>query len=80
MGDGSIQISPNHSLEVQVVLVAVLEVGLGIGGGDVIGCELDVVEVLSLQPKKSPGVSQVGVDEEGEVVVGSLQPPKKPGD
>lgn len=39
-----------------------------------------VVVVLSLQPKKMPGVSQVGEEEEGEVVVGSLQPPKKPGE
>jgi len=81
-GDGSTQISPNHSLEVQVVavVVAVLEVRLGLGGGDVIGCEFDVVEVSSLHPKNKPGVSHVGVDDEGEVVVGSLQPPKKPGD
>ena len=81
VGDGSTQMSPNHSLEVQLVLVVVLEVGLGMGGGEVIGCVLDVViEVSSLQPKKSPGVSQVGVEEDGEVVEGSLHPPKKPGD
>jgi hypothetical protein len=49
-------------------------------GGDVMGCEMDVV-VLSLHPNK-PGVSHFAVLEEevGEIEVGSLQPPKKPGD
>ena len=34
--------------------------------------------MTSLQPKKTPGVSQVGVEDEGDVVVGSLHPPKYP--
>ncbi len=51
-------------------------------GGDVIGCAIVDVVVMSLQPQNNPGVSHsVVVVEEGEVVVvGSLHPPQKPGD
>jgi len=78
VGEGSTQINPNHSLDVQVDIVEVIceAVWLGIGGGEVIGWERVVVEVISLQPKNTPGVSQVGLDETGDVVVGSLHPPK----
>ena len=77
VGEGSTQIRPNHSLELQVSIAVELSINdVGIEGGDVIGCDVDVVEVASLQPKNKPGVSQVGVDEWGDVVVGSLHPPK----
>jgi hypothetical protein len=44
VGEGSMQINPNHSEEVQEWLLEVLvTVGAGIGGGDVIRCNLVVV-------------------------------------
>jgi len=54
----------------------------GRAGGDVIGCDIVDVAVLSLQPQNKPGVlhSTVVVEEGGMVVVGSLHPPQKPGD
>jgi len=87
VGDGSTQIRPNHSFDVQVCFVEVasaLEVEaleIGIAGGDVIRWDVDLAVVVSLHPK-NPGVSHtcVEVDAGGGVVVGSLHPPKKPGD
>jgi hypothetical protein len=47
VGDGSTQINPNHSEEVQEWLLRVLvAVGVGIVGGDVIGCDLVVVVLV----------------------------------
>jgi len=40
-GDGSMQIRPNHSLDVQIcVLVLLAVVGEGKDGGEVIGCDV----------------------------------------
>jgi hypothetical protein len=47
VGEGSTQINPNHSEEVQEWLLKVpVAVGVGIVGGDVIGCDLVVVVLL----------------------------------
>jgi hypothetical protein len=47
VGDGSTQINPNHSEEVQEWLLKVLvAVAVGIVGGDVIGCDLVVVVLV----------------------------------
>lgn len=77
VGDGSTQINPNHSFEVQEWVLVVLfgAVEVGIGGGDVMVC--DRVVVTSPHPQNRPGVSQfveVGLVETGDVDVGSLHP------
>jgi hypothetical protein len=79
VGEGSTQIKPNHSFDVQVVVVVSgSEVGVGLDGGEVIGGSV----CLSLQPK-NPGVWHVGVGVDSDEMVGvmiSLQRPKYPGD
>jgi len=80
VGEGSTQISPNHSFDLHVCVGSgsFRDVEEGKVGGVVI-VDLAMV-VLSLQPKK-PGVIHVCVEVEAEerLVVGSLHPPKKPG-
>jgi len=76
--DGSTQINPNHSFEAQVVDV-VVGAEVGTGGGGVIGGDVEAEVISSLQPKK-PGVLHTVVDVGVAEVVGSLQPPKNPGD
>ena len=77
VGDGSRQISPNQADEVQEWLVVALgAVEVGIAGGEVMVCDC-VVVVPSLQPQNKPLVWQsvdVGVDDTGDVEMGSLQP------
>lgn len=86
--------SPNHSFDVHsvaVVWVGAMSVDVGVAGGEVmrwdkVAAVLPLeVDDLSLQPHTAPGVLQdvVGVGVVlllwKAVVVGSLQPPKKPG-
>jgi len=85
VGDESAHTNPNHAFHVHLwcfvtLGVVVLEVRTG---GDVIGCDIVGVTVLSLHPQNQPGVSHALVDVEGGgviVVVGSLHPPQNPGD
>lgn len=83
MGEGSTQISPNHSLDVHVCSVVGVEecVGIGIVGGEVMVFVLLDVVVASLQPHIAPGVAHVVVEVDVGMAddVGSLQPPKNPG-
>jgi hypothetical protein len=85
VGDGSAHTNPNHAFDVHLWCFVALGVVVleGRTGGDVIGCDIVEVAVLSLHPQKKPGVSHSLVDVEGGgviVVVGSLHPPQNPGD
>ena len=85
VGDGSVHTNLNHAFDVHLWCFVALGVVMleGRTGGDVIGCDIEEVTILSLHPQNQPGVSHALVDVEGGgviVVVGSLHPPQNPGD
>jgi hypothetical protein len=76
VGDGSAQTSPNHAFDVHLWCLVALGVALLVGsvGGDVIGCDIVEVVVVSLHPQNQPGVSHsiVVVEDGGVVGVGEV--------